>query len=372
MESTGIPNRIQVSEKTGELLKEAGKDYWLVAREEKVQAKGKGELVTFFLDLNGNDGASSTGSQVSEEDYFASARVQLDMVASEEKRMRGAEWTVEVMANLLKSMIASRAARKVKRDAPVIIQNLETESLLRQNGDVIEEVAECIILPDFTGVDSLAKPDETLDPTVLEELRSYIQTISCLYNNSNCEYWPAPVSHWLHSIFSLSFSLLPFVFLSSAAFHCFEHANHVVQSVNKLLSRIVAPDLDAASEQNLHDYTFGITSDPLTWFAVVFSALVHDVDHMGLPNSTLVEERSPVAELYKGKSVAEQNSFDIAWDLLMEPTYANLRSQIYVSASEFKRFRQLVVNRRVSLLTSCQLACLCNTTFCLTFCYCDL
>lgn len=54
-------------------------------------------------------------------------------------------------------------------------------------------------------------------------------------------------------------------------------------SVNKLLSRIVAPDIDYKTQSTvqavastLHDYTYGITSDPLTQFSCVFSALIHD------------------------------------------------------------------------------------------------
>lgn len=49
-----------------------------------------------------------------------------------------------------------------------------------------------------------------------------------------------------------------------------------MMSVSKLLSRIVAPDevLHGDNEQdkisfNLHDHTYGITSDPLTHFSVV-------------------------------------------------------------------------------------------------------
>jgi hypothetical protein len=51
-------------------------------------------------------------------------------------------------------------------------------------------------------------------------------------------------------------------------------------SVVKLMSRIVAPTkevVDAQTNHDLHDYTFGITSDPITQFAVIFSALIHDV-----------------------------------------------------------------------------------------------
>jgi hypothetical protein len=72
--------------------------------------------------------------------------------------------------------------------------------------------------------------------------------------------------------------------------------------------------------------------------------LIHDVDHSGAPNAQLVKEDAPVARLYKGKSIAEQNSFDIAWDLLMEPSYKDVRRLIYATEGEFKRFRQLVVN----------------------------
>jgi hypothetical protein len=98
-------------------------------------------------------------------------------------------------------------------------------------------------------------------------------------------------------------------------------------SVAKLLARIVASDcvIDEidnnvndglgieSSRRNtnlilvssLHDHTYGITSDPLTQFACVFAALIHDVDHVGVLNTQLVQENAPLATLYEGKSVAE-------------------------------------------------------------------
>jgi len=68
------------------------------------------------------------------------------------------------------------------------------------------------------------------------------------------------------------------------------------------------------------------------------------VDHTGVPNATLVKENAKIAELYKQKSVAEQNSVDLAWDMLMDPKYAALQQILYTSAAELDRFRQLVVN----------------------------
>jgi hypothetical protein len=82
----------------------------------------------------------------------------------------------------------------------------------------------------------------------------------------------------------------------------------------------------------------------LTQFACVFTALIHDVDHPGVPNTQLVKENSPLAVTYQGKSVAEQNSVDIAWKLFMEPKYTELRAAICPTEQEMSRFRQLVVN----------------------------
>ena len=51
-----------------------------------------------------------------------------------------------------------------------------------------------------------------------------------------------------------------------------------------------------------------------------------------------------MASKYEGRSVAEQNSVDLAWNLLMEDKYKDLRSTIYSTSVERKRFRQLIVN----------------------------
>jgi class 3 adenylate cyclase len=50
MESNGAPNRIQVSESTASLIQLSGKGHWLEARIDKVHAKGKGEMQTYWCD----------------------------------------------------------------------------------------------------------------------------------------------------------------------------------------------------------------------------------------------------------------------------------------------------------------------------------
>jgi hypothetical protein len=60
------------------------------------------------------------------------------------------------------------------------------------------------------------------------------------------------------------------------------------------------------------------------------------------PNFLLINEnKSLVVAAYKNKSVAKQNSVDLAWSTLMEPRFTNLRNCLYIDTSKLSRFRQL-------------------------------
>lgn len=132
--------------------------------------------------------------------------------------------------------------------------------------------------------------------------------------------------------------------------HSFEHCSHVILSATKLLKRIIAPDEvgktfeQGLSPEELHELTYGIATDPICQFAVVFSALIHDVGHPGVPNFRLSIEQPELAAKYANRSVAEHRSVDVAFDLLMLPRFRNLRACIYHNEAECIRFRQLVIN----------------------------
>lgn len=65
----------------------------------------------------------------------------------------------------------------------------------------------------------------------------------------------------------------------------------------------------------------------------------------GVSNGQLVKENAAIAEMYQGKSVAEQNSVDLAWNLLnQDDRYIYLRHAIYSGEEEKSRFRKLVIN----------------------------
>ena len=51
-----------------------------------------------------------------------------------------------------------------------------------------------------------------------------------------------------------------------------------------------------------------------------------------------------MASKYQSRSVAEQNSFDMSWELLMQERFTELRSTICRDNKELRRFRQLLIN----------------------------
>mmetsp|Transcript_12518 Transcript_12518/g.23499 ORF Transcript_12518/g.23499 Transcript_12518/m.23499 type:complete len:515 (+) Transcript_12518:237-1781(+) len=161
--------------------------------------------------------------------------------------------------------------------------------------------------------------DMKLDPLVSSELQDLISNIASKYNN---------------------------VF-----FHNFEHAAHVMASADSLLSMLQSTtlktneQLESKTDKALYAYstlvveprhrsekklsTYGIASCPITHLALVYSALVHDMGHEGIGNQQMVKENHPLAIKYQGKSVAENNSLDIAIYLLEQKNYANLRRAIF-------------------------------------------
>jgi hypothetical protein len=319
MESNGVRGRIQVSQETADLLVGAGKKNWLRPREERVVAKGKGELQTYWLATENTETGTVSGN--SDKSNPEDSRGDDDMNEMESavitaRVSRLIDWSVEVLHKLLREIVARRKTSPSRTEKPQRV-----EAFIRGEGTLLEEVAEIITWPEFdAGATQNHFDADSIDlgEAVEAQLYDYVSRIASLYRDN--------------------------------PFHNFEHAAHVTMSVVKLMSRIVGPsdieyDSDATDRASmLHNHTNGITSDPLTQFACVFSALIHDVDHPGIPNSQLVKENGRMVSHYKGQSVAEQNSVDLAWQLLMHDRYSDLRAVIYKDDIEMKRFRQLVVN----------------------------
>ncbi|CAJ1968567.1 unnamed protein product [Cylindrotheca closterium] len=335
MESSGERNRIQLSQATVDLLTQSGHSHWFISRGNKIFLKGKGNMQTYWLRRSAVQRSkryeSSDEFSVLDEmdelddDDAAAGRsttdLKLENIADGMNKMeRLVEWNVEVLTSLLQQIIASRRG-EVKSIEP--LANLE--KTVGSGATILEEFVPIIPLKRF-GERELRKrrPAHTIDigEEAKSQLRSFLTIIAGLYKDN--------------------------------PFHNFEHASHVTASVKKLLKRIVTVDegngLSGSSNHSssldlvdLAGHSYGITSDPLTQFAVVFSAIIHDVDHPGVPNTQLVKEKTRSAQIYQ-KSIAEQNSVELSWDMLMGDEFRTLRACIYQTGDELKRFRQLVVN----------------------------
>ena len=378
MESTGRINMIQVSPQTAKLLKEEGLGKWVVPRENLVAVKGKGEMQTYWLIRSGSS-TSSTLSQASIASPVGSPKISrgsnsiwkmnggqprrnsmgasnaswetsstgtqsssgsisshpqrrhsnTENSARNSKERRLIEWMVETFMNSLKKISKHRARNSPTDQSEEFLDGKELSlPVLDPEAQIIDEIKEVIPIRDNETRTSDASTVGPLEggtgsqnnqvaiPRVVErQLRDYITVVSLLYHDH--------------------------------AFHNFEHCAHVLMSVLKLLSRILESKLNASdggADESGDDHAYGITSDPLLEFSCLFSALIHDVDHTGVPNSQLAKENTTTALRYHNRSVAEQHSIAVAWSLLMQPCYRELRECIYRTETEFNRFRQLVVN----------------------------
>jgi len=224
------------------------------------------------------------------------------------------EWNVEILADLLRRLVAYRQVNKINSAT----SGEELAFDYNEGQNALDEITEIIPIgganQDLSASSYLDHdPDKIVLPHEVEEqLRDYVNMIACMYRDN--------------------------------PFHNFEHCSHVLNSVQKLLKRVMIAD-EERGDSDLEDfYTSSIASDPLTQFAIVFSALIHDVDHTGVPNGQLIKEEAHIAILYNNKSVAEQNSLDLAFEILMDPQYKELQRCIFCNEAEFRRFRQLLVN----------------------------
>jgi hypothetical protein len=296
MESNGRPNHIQVSQQTADNLKEANKLHWLVPRSEMVHAKGKGLVQTFWV---ADKSVSQSGDGGSQSHYSETASDHSDNEADEEEAKEDAaavalapprrawsdlpphmqrliHWNVDMLGKLLKNVVAGRRAAQPppptdRRQSRIMsfsinlgivsrpsassnfssgTEGSNTPSAVLTLNNPRDEYAEAISLPRFDPTILLHDVDPSniqLDEMVAKQLEDYVTTIACAYHEN--------------------------------PFHNFEHASHVTMSANKILKRVVAGDeltvrkssLDKFASR-LHNFTYGITSDPLTHFACVFSA----------------------------------------------------------------------------------------------------
>ncbi|CAB9515758.1 Receptor-type guanylate cyclase gcy [Seminavis robusta] len=249
MESTGMARKVHMSKETADLIIAGGKGRWVVPREDKVFAKGKGELQTYFLSIKPESRGSLTetlslAASLKDEEYEietystqdASNRMRLlaaltppadDVVG---KTTRLVDWTVDILGRQLRQVVAHRMTRKSLFSIGSLDNTEKRPPQFKpRRGDLMDEVVDVLSLPKFD--ESLFKnyvDPETVElpAAVVDQLRELVSRIAKAYNNRN-------------------------------AFHSFEHAAHVIMSVTKMMTRIVNP-IDISREKG-PEYKFAST-----------------------------------------------------------------------------------------------------------------
>jgi len=329
MESTGEKNMIQVSQDTADLLNASGKGHWLTPRDGPVSAKGKGSILTYWLQPNrrrpsmhgslrqnmSETANSSSDAKVPTVSLDRALRqswkcigIDNDTLVAKERLIR---WNAAILESFLLKIVDNRNIHSAA-DAFLdqFIPSKEDKHL-----SFSEKLSETVMFPevayrdDYYGVSS----DVAISSDAQIELLEYVAKIASMYRD--------------------------------VPFHNFDHASHVTMSANKLLNRVCTTFEDEEEDiSSVAARTFGISADPLAQFVVVFSSLVHDVDHQGVPNAQLVKELDPLAIQFDNRSVAEKRSITIAWNVLMEDRFRELQSLIFVNGDEMRRFKQLLIN----------------------------
>jgi hypothetical protein len=228
----------------------------VIPREDRVKTLEKGEMQTFWL-AKGHDGQDLDHSHIGSFSGDPSEGGDDDL-ANLECQERWVEWNVSVFTTLLKQIVARRECASTAGYS----RSLASSSVTSGTGSdtageglptmPLLEVKEIIELPKFDKKAAKQQSDASskveLPKKVVDELKDYIKSVAAMYN-------PNP-------------------------FHNFAHASYVVMAVMKYMNRIIAAsevsvgDDERHRSKILHDHTYGITSDPLTQFACLFSALI--------------------------------------------------------------------------------------------------
>lgn len=192
MESHGKRDAIHVSEETANLLKEAGKEDWLLERTDKIFAKGKGELTTYFITLRkGSQGPVSVVSASSESQNSAenSNQITASSVGTglNSRLKRLVTFNSDLLARLIKSVVARREAIKLVQGGRNNNSRppLYHDSNSRPDGNtVLDEAVDILTLPTFNAKAAAKEKDPKeieLSEEVIKQIHQYITVIASMY-----------------------------------------------------------------------------------------------------------------------------------------------------------------------------------------------
>jgi Adenylate and Guanylate cyclase catalytic domain len=124
MESTGIPNKIHISQETAKILVDGGKGHWVTRRDTLVQAKGKGQIQTYWAEAVPRGATTETSascSEVNENETNDAALI---------------DWTTDVLCTLTKQVLAHNKSHKADAKVASVSENPFRTLLEEAKGEI--------------------------------------------------------------------------------------------------------------------------------------------------------------------------------------------------------------------------------------------
>lgn len=226
MESNGRIGCIHISEETANLVKAAGKDDWLTEREDKIVAKGKGQLTTFFVSLRKKAVGSVTNSDSvctadkSDLDGFSLSTAGTGL-SSRVKRL--VTFNADLLGRLLKAVVARRDAEALLSKKGTSRSNASftlTKKPSVYGATIMDEVQDILTLPKFNAKAALQQKDPKhiiLDDIVLKQIHDFVMVLATMYRKdvSVLELYDT------QSLLRLVSHSFPFFIYSKVVFHNF-------------------------------------------------------------------------------------------------------------------------------------------------------
>jgi hypothetical protein len=181
METTGLRNHIHVTEATAQELRKYKKGHWLRPRKETIQVKGKGQMMTYWVDPTGSCCMSNT-------DVESQRPSSLLMISGSPLRLGNrieglVDWNTSVLAKMLCAIVAFRDRHNNGRDNVTTYRKFQQSSLVRNEPKcILDEVRETIDFPEVDPSECIVDPDFVqLHPMVLSQLHDFVRTIADMY-----------------------------------------------------------------------------------------------------------------------------------------------------------------------------------------------
>lgn len=181
IETNGMANKIHCSQETADLLIAAGKQGWVIPREDKIVAKGKGELQTYWIEVKRNSDVSSLSS--GDSSHGSDTEEHQREHETDEKKERLVDYNVAILQQFLKRIVASR------QNTPEDCQNAYFRGACG-NPVPFEELADVIDFPIVHSMPLSDCKDVELDSKVVDQLESYVSSVAAMHRGNhfhNCK-----------------------------------------------------------------------------------------------------------------------------------------------------------------------------------------